>query len=160
MLTWILLNSKLNSFNVIQRKVPRLKILPLVCFLCFKASEELNHLFFECAYSLACWSHLFAKFDLSWVFSNDSKCNLLHIFVGSNLPSRPQLLWSNGVKAIDSEIWFEWNPSAGYLFKLTCFYISCLIFFVSSLWELYLKHFFHHINEKLCLLFKKKTKCL
>ena len=64
---------------------------------------------FSGKYSRNCWFCLFEHFNLSWVFGNKFKENVVHLLIGPRLKSKPNLLWVNAVKAILSEIWFERN---------------------------------------------------
>ena len=70
--------------------------------------EDLQHLFLKC-YARKCWLRLFDLFNLSWVFGNVFRENVLQILVGPKLKSDSKLLWNNAVKAWLAEIWFEGN---------------------------------------------------
>lgn len=69
----------------------------------------MQHLLFEWCYAKNCWFHLFDFFNLKWVFGNVFRDNVLQILIGPRLKSTPKLLWTNAVKALLVEIWFEMN---------------------------------------------------
>ena len=46
---------------------------------------------------------------MNWVFGISGRENLQQLLVSPHLSSRTQLLWSNVVKALVSELWFEGN---------------------------------------------------
>ena len=77
--------------------------------LCLVDLEDLQHLFFNCMYAKSCWFKLFEDFNLSWVFDKVFKKNVLQLLIGPKLKSRPNMIWSNAVKALLFEIWFERN---------------------------------------------------
>lgn len=103
----LMLFGSLNCVAVLQRKLPFHCLSPHICPLCLK--EELQHLFFECSYASKCWHWLFGFFNVCWVFGGEFSSNLLQIVVGPALKKKPQLLWSNAVKALLSKLWFERN---------------------------------------------------
>lgn len=73
------LNSCLNTADVLQRKIPTSCLLPSICCLCYADGDSLNHLFFGCSFSMACWFKLFSIFNLQWVFSYSAKDDVLQL---------------------------------------------------------------------------------
>lgn len=97
---WIKLEGLLNCASMVQSKLPAHFLSPHICHLCLADQEDLQHLFFSCKYARNCWFCLFEHFNLSWVFGNKFKENVLHLLIGPRLKSKPNLLWANAVKAI------------------------------------------------------------
>lgn len=103
-LLWIMVYGTLNCSTILQRKLP-----PSVCHLCLAGNEDLQHIFFYCAFAKCCWWKLFSIFNLVWAFNEDFKSNVISILIGPALKESPDLTWINVVKAVIAEIWFERN---------------------------------------------------
>lgn len=96
----ILLFGSLNCLTTLQHKLRSHYLSPNICPLCLANSEDLQHLLFDCSFSSCYWQKLLLSFNLHWVFSNTVQNNVLQIWVGPQLSSKAQLLWSNVVKAL------------------------------------------------------------
>ena len=46
---------------------------------------------------------------MTWVFGEDFKENTLQLLIGPALRKKSRLLWTNAIKAVLSELWFERN---------------------------------------------------
>lgn len=82
--------------------------MPLVCYLYFADLEKHNHIFFECSYA-TCWFGLFQIFKLLWVFSQDSRRNILPLLL--DLPWQRDHFCNCAMrlKLFFSKIWMERN---------------------------------------------------
>lgn len=104
-----MLEGLLNCASVLQMKRPSHSLSLHVCPLCMENLEDLQHLFFSCGHAENCWFCLFDCFNLSGVFGNVFKNNVLQLLIGPRLNSNSRLIWWNAVKAILTKIWFERN---------------------------------------------------
>lgn len=104
-----MLFENLNCVSVLQKKLQSYCLSPNICHLCLSDSEDLQHLFFTCSFAMECWQPLFLLFNLAWVFGDNFKDNTLQILIGPALKKKPRLLWTNAIKVVLSEIWFERN---------------------------------------------------
>ena len=69
----ILLIAHMNTFSVLQRKLPSSCFSPSICPFCLQHGEDPIHLFFLCQYSAKCWETLFSIFNTSCVFKEDRR---------------------------------------------------------------------------------------
>ena len=65
--------------------------------LCSADGEMLVHLFLECPYSLACCYSLFSIFKAQWVFSKNTKCNVVQLLIGFWLLLWLHFLWTRNI---------------------------------------------------------------
>lgn len=103
---------------------------------------------------------LFRVFNISWVFDADVSKNVYQLLFGLKIPSKSNLLWVNGLRALLSDLWLK--ETKGYLKKKE------ERLWIVSIWsnsKLVLSHMhisayefvpLHVINEKYSFLVKKK----
>lgn len=84
-LSWILINGKVNMANILQKKLPTLALSPSICVLCAASGECQLHVFFQCSLAAACWELLFHHFSISWAFDVDVPKNILQLLCGPRL---------------------------------------------------------------------------
>lgn len=106
---WSMIFGALNCSEILQAKLPKHTLSPLICHLCLSAVETQQHLFFECNYAVNCWQKNFRIYSTDWVFSNSFQDNIVQLLTKPSLKSGPKLMWINAVKALFLEIWFERN---------------------------------------------------
>ena len=102
-LIWVIIFGSLNSADILQKKAPNKCLLPSVCPLCLKA-KRLHPIF-----SSFSWMRFFSTFNIVWFFDGFLCSSILQLLEGPLLPKKPRLLWSDLLKAILSELWFERN---------------------------------------------------
>lgn len=67
-LIWMMAFGLLNCSLIMQRKIVNKCLLPSVCPLYLKNSEDLLHLFILCPYSTNCWRSILSIFNVVWAF--------------------------------------------------------------------------------------------
>lgn len=75
--SWTVALNRVNTMDVLQRRLPFMMISPNWCVLCKNAEESLNHLFLECTFSSAIWSYFLSNLNNSWVMPREV-VDLLH----------------------------------------------------------------------------------
>lgn len=103
LLSWILINGKVNAANILQKKLPDLVLSPSRCVSCAASGECQQHLFFQCLFALACWEFLINFLYL--VFYSSVPSNIFQLLCGPVFSPKVKLLWVNSIKALSSELW-------------------------------------------------------
>lgn len=107
--SWLLVQGRLNTSDMIQRRNPHIALSPSWCSLCRKDYENIDHLMLHCEVATKLWNLLCSQTGILW--ATPRECKSLFIEAGGGLRSsgKAKVLWKAMVLSLTWSIWKERN---------------------------------------------------
>lgn len=105
---WMLALGKINMHEMLQKRIPTHAFSP-DCRFRKRSSVTRDQCFLHCYFVGSIWSRVLQEFGLSWVWPENCKELLQHVFGSSGYCSRKNKLWNVAVFAIFWSLWLERN---------------------------------------------------
>jgi len=74
---WIIVLSRINTMDMLQRRKPFIALSPQWCYLCHKDEESVDHIFFHCSFTTKVWTYFISRIGCYWVMPG----KLIHMFL-------------------------------------------------------------------------------
>lgn len=105
---WMLWLEKVNTIDVLQKRLPNTTFFPSRCCLCRQDGESIDHLFARCPFTEQIWITMASELGMQWN-SVQSIQALLQMVVAVAGSQKLKLLWNSGVMHVLWSIWAERN---------------------------------------------------
>ncbi|KAK9161295.1 hypothetical protein Syun_007636 [Stephania yunnanensis] len=110
---WMAWLGKINTTDVLQRRLPHITLLPSRCCLCFSHMESIDHLFLTCSFSCRLWEELSREIGIEWQ-NPQSLRTWMEQAAAISCDNKRNLLFKAGLLAL---LWALWGERNQRIFK-------------------------------------------